>query len=113
MNKKQLWDNIIYFVAGISAFLALASLATVVVYRLFLPDCCCLRLLGKIIVCFWVLAPPVWFWLEWWLLKDSIKTDDEREKMIHLHDVSRNIWIALVAVLTALFGINIFNPGGN
>jgi hypothetical protein len=58
---------------------------------------------GPWIVGLWVLAPPIFFWCDWVFFAP----DDgaERDRIKHTHDLSRNIWVALTAVLISLFGI--------
>jgi hypothetical protein len=56
------------------------------------------------ILAFWALVPPVFFWLEWTLF--SKKSDEkERDRIKHFHELSRNIWIALVVVLATIMKI--------
>jgi hypothetical protein len=62
--------------------------------------------LGKLLVGFWGLGPPLFFWFDWFWL-GWYADDTEREIAKHTHDLSRNIWIALVAILTVLFAINL------
>jgi len=62
--------------------------------------------LGKLLIGFWALGPPLFFWFDWFWL--GLYADEtEREIAKHTHDLSRNIWIALVAILTVLFAINL------
>lgn len=63
--------------------------------------------LPYLIIGFWVLAPPVYFWLDWHVLCAKIPAQHV-ESVKHIHDLSRNIWIALISVLSALFGIGPF-----
>jgi len=59
---------------------------------------------GYILIVFWVLAPPVWFWVEWVFLNDP--QDEPKTGLLkHTHELARNIWVALVIVLTAILGI--------
>jgi hypothetical protein len=58
--------------------------------------------LGKLIVAFWAIVPPGFFWLDWVLFSGHM-TDDERKIAKHTHDLARNIWVGLVAVLTFAF----------
>jgi hypothetical protein len=56
---------------------------------------------AAILAC-WTLLPPVYFWFDWvFLCRDQQQT--EREVSKHTHDLSRNIWLGLVAVLAALW----------
>ena len=58
-------------------------------------------LLSAGIIAFWTLIPPMWFWYDW---RFHFKKEDAQYKT-HLHDLGRNIWLALVAVLAYAFGI--------
>jgi len=59
--------------------------------------------LGKVLIGFWALVPPVFLWTDWVGFRPADQNDKENAK--HTHDLSRNIWLALVAVLTVLFNI--------
>jgi hypothetical protein len=62
--------------------------------------------LGKFLIGFWGLVPPLFFWVDWvWLCSYLAPNDPEREVAKHTHDLSRNIWIALVAILAILFAV--------
>jgi hypothetical protein len=63
---------------------------------------------GKYIVFFWVLIPPIWFWLEWNSAASRNKKND-REWKTHAHDLGRNFWLAITLMLTYLFDIKL--PG--
>jgi hypothetical protein len=62
------------------------------------------KIAGRVIVGLWVLGPPIWFWVDWYYLTAGMGKE-RLEYISHLHDVGRNIWLALVVVLAALFGI--------
>jgi hypothetical protein len=67
--------------------------------------------LGKFLIGFWALVPPLFFWVDWvWLCTYLPAGDPEREVAKHTHDLSRNIWLALVGILAVLFALRI--PGG-
>jgi hypothetical protein len=62
--------------------------------------------LGYALISFWALVPPLFFWVDWvWLCSYLPADDPEREVAKHTHDLNRNIWIALVAILTVLFAV--------
>jgi hypothetical protein len=56
---------------------------------------------GRLIVAVWTIAPPVFFWIDWvcFLPADA----GEREVAKHTHDLARNIWLGLLAVVTYAF----------
>lgn len=62
------------------------------------------RYLNYVIVTLWTLVPPIWFWLEWFYSNPNAPNFNA-ESFAHGHEVSRNIWVALVVVLVALFKI--------
>jgi uncharacterized BrkB/YihY/UPF0761 family membrane protein len=58
--------------------------------------------LGKLIVGFWAVIPPIFFWIDWVVLYSRIA---DRDAAKHTHDLSRNIWLGLVGILAyAFFG---------
>ena len=55
--------------------------------------------LGKVLVVVWALAPPVFFWVDWVVFCRGL-TAEEKNVAKHTHDLSRNIWLALIGGLT-------------
>jgi hypothetical protein len=92
-------------VAYIATILAIISVAL----SLWIRGKCQWQWLGLALLLFWSLAPPIWFFLEWIYL-DPKKRDSTREYIMHLHDLSRNIWLAFVVVLAMILGIKL-SPG--
>jgi len=64
--------------------------------------------LGKFIVAFWMLTPPVIFWIDWVCFCRHL-TVKEKNVAKHSHDLSRNVWLALVGVLVVAFKLGM--PG--
>lgn len=95
-------DSIVKVVAWLSVILAVGSLA----WALGVHQGYCHRSASKnyLVVGFWILAPPIWFFLEWFYLCEGLPKD-QLEWISHTHDLARNIWLALVAVLTVLLEI--------
>ncbi len=62
-----------------------------------IPDC------AYFVLGFWVIAPPVWFLFEYFYWPPN--GTDEVDKIKHLHDLARNIWVALVVILAAIMGV--------
>jgi len=62
--------------------------------------------LGTCVIGFGVLVPPAFFWLDW-VVFCRCMTTRERDFTKHTHDLSRNIWLALIAMLTVLFKIKL------
>jgi hypothetical protein len=87
--------------AYVSIALALASLV------LALNPCAWLsepthKTLGKFIVAFWAVVPPVFFWWDWVYFCAGLGAP-ERDIAKHTHGLARNIWLGLVAILTFAF----------
>ena len=59
---------------------------------------------AKLLVGSWVIFPPVFFWLDWVVFCRDLPAK-ELDAAKHTHEVSRNIWLALIVVLVALFEI--------
>jgi hypothetical protein len=59
-------------------------------------------MLNICVLAFWTLGPPIWFWTDWYRFPTKLIGSRKWESMIHGHEVSRNIWLALVVVLAAL-----------
>ncbi|HXU47072.1 MAG TPA: hypothetical protein VN783_16200 [Thermoanaerobaculia bacterium] len=95
--------------AVISIYLALLSLDLGVIHRACPGALPCW--VGPTVVGFWVLVPPIWFWSEWVVFSSKMNDPREREHVQHLHDLSRNVWLALIAILIALFDLKIFSGG--
>jgi hypothetical protein len=59
---------------------------------------------GKLIVAVWAVLPPVFFWVDWVKYCGYMHpSNPEREVAKHTHDLARNIWLGLLAVLTFSF----------
>jgi hypothetical protein len=57
---------------------------------------------------FWTLVPPMFFWFDYFVLWHLDKASDDRQfadlsEFKHGQDVSRNLWLAMVAVLAAIY----------
>jgi hypothetical protein len=59
---------------------------------------------ARLIVSFWVLVPPVYLWWDWVRYCDDINKYKKADAK-HTHNLARNIWLALVIVLIAVFDI--------
>ncbi len=91
-------DKTVWVATWVSVGFAVLSISTAAVIRFKYPE---YANIGYILVGFWVLAPPVWFFFEWVCLCKKLPPD-ERDRIKHLHDLARNIWLALVIVLAAI-----------
>ena len=69
-------------------------------------DFCSRACIGKSMLAFWLLIPPVFFWLDWVVFSRNF-TPPQREVARHTHDLSRNVWLALVASLVVIFGLTL------
>ena len=105
-TEKAKWvndyrDNINYRLSIVSAIIALSSL----MYAIFAGSEA-LPVVKFAIVGFWVIVPPVYFWCDWHFLCRDIP-QNKVDSVKHIHDLSRNIWVALVVILIALFDIDL------
>jgi hypothetical protein len=57
---------------------------------------------GKWLIAFWTFFPPLFFWLDWMLFASHLGAAEQNVAK-QSYDLSRNIWIAFVAILTFLF----------
>lgn len=60
---------------------------------------------AQVFLVLWTVVPPVWFWIEYRLLWGHAEPNNRRnlEEFKHGQEVSRNIWLAFVAILAALY----------
>lgn len=58
------------------------------------------------ILAFWVIVPPVWFWVDWVFLCDGLRPE-KLDQIKHTHELARNIWLAMVSVLAYQFRIKV------
>jgi hypothetical protein len=64
------------------------------------------KALDHFLIGFWVLITPIFFWVDWVFFCRGLGKD-ELEVAKHTHDLSRNIWLALVAILAVLFEVKV------
>ncbi len=58
----------------------------------------------KLLVALWAFGPPVFFWVDWVFFCDGLSAQ-KLDVAKHTHDLSRNIWLMLVAILAyVVFG---------
>lgn len=88
----------------LSLVLAVASLGTAWVLRTLLPSC--INPWGYVLLGGWALVPPLWFLYEFASEHSSTSYDaNKADRLKQLHELSRNVWIALVVVLAAILGV--------
>ncbi len=64
---------------------------------------------GDILIAIWVIVPPIVFWFDWLIFFPEIKEMPggiEAAKVTY--ELNRNVWVALIVVLYALFGFRPF-----
>lgn len=61
---------------------------------------------GYTLLGLWTLVPPLWFLYEFQseFPRDHKKPQEEVDRLKHIHDLSRNIWVAFIVVLAAIMG---------
>lgn len=99
-DKKQLRVRVTWGL-GIFAILAIA-------YTLVLRSACSGKVpLGwaALVVIPVALLPPIWFWFEWAFLCDKAKSEEE-SRLIHTHELARNVWLGLAIVIGFILGID-------
>jgi len=97
-------DQVLKIVVPLSCALAISSLGFAIFVRLYRPAL--LEPYGYIMLGLWALVPPVWFIYEWRL---SVSLAPEvKERIKHFHELSRNLWLALIVALGAI--MNAANP---
>ena len=101
-------DEIINVITWISIGLAAATIVTAAM--LLCSNASVTKQDGKYLVAFWLLAPPLWFFYEWVLLaREPNVSQDKLDHVKQLHELARNIWLAVVAVLVAIFELDVFH----
>jgi len=66
-------------------------------------DFCSRACLGRSMLAFWLLIPPVFFWLDWVVFSRNF-TPARREVAQHTHDLRRNVWLAPVVIFGLTLG---------
>jgi len=69
---------------------------------------------AMIVVGSWALLPPIFFWADWVFFFEHVNVTDPvqaalRDIAKHSHDLARNIWLGLLAILYVLFALKL--PG--
>jgi hypothetical protein len=72
---------------------------------------------AMLVVGSWALVPPIFFWVDWvWFFEHgddkAVVTPEHaarRDIAKHSHDLGRNIWLGLLAILYVLFALKL--PG--
>ena len=93
-------DSVIFRAAVVSATSAGAS----IIVAIFLETVGCRYKdrWGLPLLATWVVAPPLWFFFEYFIWPPPA-AEDERTR--HFHDLARNLWLALVVLLAAIMEI--------
>ncbi|HIK31453.1 MAG TPA: hypothetical protein IGS17_20570 [Oscillatoriales cyanobacterium M59_W2019_021] len=63
------------------------------------------RILAKLALILTAILPPLWFWIEYCFIWNAVDETcrPSLEEFKYGQEVSRNIWLAFVALLTALY----------
>lgn len=63
-----------------------------------------------VVLCVWVLVPPIWFSLEKHLRRKELETDHAFERFKYAQELASKIWLSVVTVLLVLyFGKDLVN----
>lgn len=102
MRPKNEWPTTF----KVSAGLGMVSLFIALLIR---ANYFCKSPWGYALLGLWTLVPPLWFLYEFQseFPRDHKKPQEEVDRLKHLHDLSRNIWVAFVIVLAAIMGIKL------
>lgn len=64
---------------------------------------------GLIFVGIWLVGPPIYLWIDWVAYDNEVRDPSKHVEMQaylkHTHDLTRNLWIALVLILIYLFDL--------
>jgi hypothetical protein len=96
------WGNgIVFSAAVVSATLLVASVITMVRAGDTKPK----PSWATYVLLFWTVVPPVWFWAEFHFIWKTAPTSGSTSLEVFRYgqEVSRNIWIAMTAVVAALY----------
>ena len=66
---------------------------------------------GAVLIGIWVIAPPIFFWADWVCYSGAFKDEGSRDLAKHTHDLSRNIWLALIVLLAYMFDVPLLGGG--
>jgi hypothetical protein len=105
VQYKEKWRKVLAPTAGILA--AIAAIATIGALLLD-PPTNNLAASGKpawalVALVLWAVVPPMWFWLEHFYVWRGAGIADTFDLHKYGQEVSRNIWLAFVALLAALY----------
>ena len=98
--------------------LTIASIVVGILHRFVLPifHCQFSSWVGHSLVAAWIIGPPVWFSIEWHRASSPQSKNqlqpEKLEVLAHTHELDRNIWLALVVILAALFKVSWASFGG-
>lgn len=99
--------TILWWAIGISIVLAAASLIWAVRLRTAGVALEQRKTRSYLLLAFWVLVPPVWFFFEFQYLHPDIYPQNsfELSRVEHSQDLARNVWLAFVVVLAVALGV--------
>jgi hypothetical protein len=96
-------DKVVTITAWTSVLLAVASLA--LAFELRTTWSSYKQPWGYVLLGLWALGPPMWFMAEYSFLPPSEGHQNDRVK--HLHDLARNLWLAFAVVLAVTMDIKL------
>lgn len=83
---------------------AIAILSAFSAYKFRTDWSACKETWGYALIGFWVIAPPLYFLTEYSIWPPG---SGEREAVEHVHDLARNLWLAVVVLLALIMGVGI------
>ena len=109
----------LYRPAAIGIALTVISLVLGLLHRFILPYFFHTQFsawVGHSMVALWIIGPPLWFSIEWWWASNPSsswhRSKEDLEILAHTHEVTRNVWVAFVVILAALFRVTWNSFGG-
>lgn len=98
---RRAWNHVWAFTLGLTVAFILFSLT--VVGRA--TDGSSLRRTQQIVLILWLVAPPLWFYLEWSLLtrRGEVFKAGEFERFKFAQELASKVWLAIAGALAALY----------
>lgn len=97
LQRSKKWREIWAIIAGKMAVVSVIIAACI-------HDDASYKSVGQGIVLFWVIAPPTYFFCDWGMFAERLE-GDERERVMHIHNLGRNMWLAFVVLLAAVLDV--------
>jgi hypothetical protein len=108
-DYDKAWKNRLVFAvwatAAVAGAITVINMFGIVIFGIVNPPIEQKKWAGKMLM-LWVLLPPIWFWAEYWLLfrhDKNCQSPGKLEQFKFAVELSKNVWLALVVLLGALY----------